>query len=138
MAIVRQHSLRENYFTIPNLALGTSAATLTRWAIPKSGFIKRISAVAHGGGVDVDVDMSFAIGAVSMVDAAGVDAILTLAAADVAGSVSTIEFPDVLKNRVLEAEGGDTVAAKSVFLVVTDGANGPGTETYSFNITIEQ
>ncbi len=137
MATVKQHSLREHHFNIGKLTVAAAASTLTRIALPMSGLVKRVSAVAHGPDLTVDTTMTFAIAAVAMQDASGGTATMTLPAADVAGDVSVIEFPDRPTNHCLEAEDGDIISTPGVFIFQTGGETA-ATEEYSFVLTIEQ
>jgi len=121
------------------VALGTSGPgiSIAFLASPRSGWIKSITAVAHGGGLNADVTLIFFINGVLMVDVDGATIEMVLADTDTAGEVTVLEFPDVIKNRTLEAEDGDTSSDGSVLVIVTDGNNGVG-ETYSFTATIQQ
>ena len=139
MPKVRQRSLRDNHIHASGVALGTSGpgVSIVFIASPMSGWIKSVTAVAHGGGINSDVTITFFVNGAFMVDSAGSTAELVLKDTDDAGDVTVLEFPDVIKNRILEAEAGDILTDGGVLVVTTDGNNGVG-ETYSFTATIQQ
>ncbi len=142
MSQIRQADLALYHMFVGSIVIDSTAETKAIIPIPQSGTLKRVSAVAHGGGLDGNTVLTFEVGGVAQAgEPAGS---ITLLASDAAGVVRIANFdpPTAAAKQatVREGEDGDaglTSLNSCALEIISDGGT-TASETFSLVVTLSQ
>ncbi len=127
MSTVDQHDLSEYHIYVGELDVGGAGGSVAHIAIPRSGQVLRVTAVATVPQITSNAGVAFQLNSVFLKKASST-ASLVIPSGNSVGDIATLAF-DILKtaNRAREAEDGDTLAAQnSVLEVIADGGGANG------------